>query len=74
SPRYPEITIPVSILAGDSDLIVPEKDNAERLHQALPKSRLILLPKTGHQIPFTRSQAVLDEIERVHKLSRVRIL
>ena len=74
SPRYPEITIPVSILAGDSDLIVPEKDNAERLHQALPKSRLILLPKTGHQIPFTRSQAVIDEIEKVQKLSRVRIL
>ncbi len=74
SPRYPEITIPVSILAGDSDLIVPEKKNAERLHQVLPKSRLILLPKTGHQIPFTRSQAVVDEIERVQKLSRAKTL
>jgi pimeloyl-ACP methyl ester carboxylesterase len=74
SPRYPEITIPVSILAGDSDLIVPEKENADRLHQALPKSRLVLLPKTGHQIPFTRPQAVVDEIERVQKLSRVRTL
>ena len=74
SPRYPEITIPVSILAGDSDLIVPEKKNAERLHQVLPKSRLILLPKTGHQIPFTRSQAVVDEIERVQKLFRATTL
>ncbi len=74
SPQYPEITIPVSILAGDSDLIVPEKENAERLHQALPKSRLVILPKTGHQIPFTRPQAVVDEIERVQKLSRVRTL
>jgi len=74
TPRYSEITIPVSILAGDSDLIVPEKENAERLHQALPKSRLVLLPKTGHQIPFTRSQAVFDEIERIQKLSRVRTL
>jgi len=62
----------VSILAGDSDLIDPEKDNAERLHQAQPKSRLVLLPKTGHQIPFTRPQAVVDEIERVQRLSRVR--
>ena len=65
SPRYPEITVPVSILTGDSDLIVSEKDNAERLHQALPKSHLVVLPKTGHQIPFTRPQAVVDEIERV---------
>ena len=71
SPRYPEIRVPVSILAGDSDLIVPEKANAERLHQALPKSHLVVLPKTGHQIPFTRSQAVLNEIERVQRLSRV---
>jgi len=72
SPRYSEISVPVSILAGDSDLIVSEKENAERLHQALPKSHLIVLPKTGHQVPFTRSQAVVDEIERVQRLSRVR--
>ena len=72
SPRYSEIIVPVSILTGDSDLIVSEKDNAERLHQALPKSHLIVLPKTGHEIPFTRPRAVVDEIERVQKLSRVR--
>jgi pimeloyl-ACP methyl ester carboxylesterase len=53
-------------------LIVAEKDNAERLHQALPKSHLIVLPKTGHEIPFTRSQAVVNEIGRVQRLSRVR--
>lgn len=63
SPRYSEISVPVSIVAGDSDLIVSEKDNAERLHKALPKSHLIVLPKTGHEIPFTRPRAVVDEIE-----------
>ena len=72
SPRYPEVSVPVSILTGDSDLIVSEKDQAERLHQALPKSHLVVLPKTGHQIPFTRPQAVVDEIERVLRLTRVR--
>jgi pimeloyl-ACP methyl ester carboxylesterase len=71
SPRYPEITVPMSILTGDSDLIVAKKEQAERLHQALPKSHLVVLPKTGHQIPFTRPQAVVDEIERVQRLSRV---
>ena len=73
SPRYPEISVPVSILTGDSDLIVSDKEQAARLHQALPKSHLIVLPKTGHQIPFTHPQAVIDEIERVQRLSRVRI-
>ena len=72
SPRYPEISVPVSILAGDSDLIVSEKDQAERLNKALPKSNLIVLPRTGHQIPFTHPQAVVDEVERVQRLSRVR--
>ena len=72
SPRYSEIRVPVSILAGDSDLIVSEKENAARLHQTLPKSQLIVLSKTGHQIPFTRSQAVVHEIERVQRLSRIR--
>ena len=71
SPRYFEIRVPVSILAGDSDLIVSEKENAGRLHQALPRSHLIVLPKTGHEIPFTRSLAVVDEIERVQRLSRL---
>jgi pimeloyl-ACP methyl ester carboxylesterase len=72
SPRYPEISVPVSILAGDSDLIVSEKDNSGRLHLALAQSHLIVLPKTGHEIPFTRPQAVVKEIERVQRLSRVR--
>ena len=72
SPRYSEINVPVSILAGDSDLIVSEKENAERLHHALPRSRLLLLPKTGHQIPFTRARIVVEEIERVQRLSLVR--
>jgi pimeloyl-ACP methyl ester carboxylesterase len=72
SPRYREVTVPVSILAGDSDLIVSEKEQAGRLHQALPRSHLAVLPKTGHQIPFTYPQAVVDEIERVQRLWRVR--
>ena len=72
SPRYSEISVPVSILAGDSDLIVSEKENAERLQQTIQTSRLLILPSTGHQIPFTRPPIVIDEIERVLRLPRVR--
>ena len=72
SPRYAEIAVPISIITGDADLIVSEKENAGRLHEVLPKSRLIVLPKTGHQIPFTHPQSVIDEIERVQRLSRAR--
>jgi pimeloyl-ACP methyl ester carboxylesterase len=72
SPRYSELAVPLTIIAGDSDLIVPVKENAERLHEAVPKSGLVILPKTGHQIPFTRPQTIVDEIERVQRLVRGR--
>jgi pimeloyl-ACP methyl ester carboxylesterase len=70
SPRYAEITIPVSILAGDSDLIVSGAENARPLHEAMPKSRLVVLPQTGHEIPITKPRSVVDEIERVERLAR----
>jgi pimeloyl-ACP methyl ester carboxylesterase len=46
-------------------LIVPATENALRLHEALPHSELIILEKTGHQIPFTRPEAVVEAIDRV---------
>lgn len=62
SARYPNVNVPVSILTGDSDLIVPPDKNAHRLHTAIPGSRLRVLEQTGHQIPFTRPEAVIAEI------------
>ena len=59
------LRVPVSIVVGDSDQIVPVEENARRLQQALPGSELVVLPNTGHQIPFTRPDAVVDAIDRV---------
>jgi len=65
TPRYSEIQVPIAIVTGDSDLIVPSEENAHRLSRTLPKSRLKVLPGTGHQIAFTRPQAVMDAIDQV---------
>ncbi len=65
APRYSDIRVPVVIVTGASDLIVPAKENAHRLYEALPHAELIVLEKTGHQIPFTRPEAVVDAIDRV---------
>lgn len=59
------LRMPVSIVTGDSDLIVSAKENAHRLYEALPHSQLIVLEKTGHQIPFTRPDAVVAAINQV---------
>lgn len=63
--RYPEIRVPVVIVTGDSDLIVPANENSHRLYEALPHAELVVLEKTGHQIPFTRAEAVVEAIDRV---------
>jgi pimeloyl-ACP methyl ester carboxylesterase len=62
--------MPVSIVTGDSDQIVPAKENAYRLSEALPHSQLIVLEKTGHQIPFTKPDAVVDAIDQVAAKAR----
>ena len=67
--RYPDIKVPVVVVTGDADQIVPAEQNAERLYHALPNAHLNLLPKTGHQIPFTRPEAVLAAIDHVAALS-----
>ena len=59
------LRLPISIVAGDSDLIVPVAENSQRLHQTLPGSNLVVLPSTGHQIPFTRPEAVIQAIDQV---------
>lgn len=68
SPRYSELNIPTAIVTGDSDLLVPAEENAHRLSEALPNSHLTVLPNTGHQIPFTRPEAVVDAIDYVAAL------
>jgi pimeloyl-ACP methyl ester carboxylesterase len=65
SARYLEVRTPLAIVTGDSDLIVPAKENAHRLHESLPHSLLHILPETGHQIPFTHPEAVVAAVQLV---------
>jgi pimeloyl-ACP methyl ester carboxylesterase len=65
TPRYSEIRVPVVIVTGDSDLIVPAKENAHRLYQTLPHAEIVVLENVGHQIPFTHPDAVVEAIDRI---------
>jgi len=65
APRYAEIWMPAVIVTGDSDLIVPPRENACRLAEVLPQAKLRILENTGHQIPFVRPDAVLEAIKTV---------
>jgi uncharacterized protein len=42
-----ELSMPLLVINGDNDIQVPAKD-AELLHEANPKSRLVIIPKMNH--------------------------
>jgi pimeloyl-ACP methyl ester carboxylesterase len=46
--RYPEIRVPVAILAGDGDKVVSPTIHSLRLAQALPNARIEVLRGVGH--------------------------
>lgn len=63
SRRYDKIQSPTIIVTGDSDLEVDPERHAIPLHWELSHSELRVLPATGHMIPQTRPEAVLDAVE-----------
>jgi len=65
--RYSEIEIPIVIVVGDSDNFVSAKDNSYRLRDRLSHAQLIILPDTGHAIPQTQPQAVINAINIIGK-------
>lgn len=62
SKRYPEITAPVIILAGESDRVVSPAHHAKWLAARVSGAELLMLPNEGHEIPQTNPAAVLEAI------------
>jgi pimeloyl-ACP methyl ester carboxylesterase len=61
SPRYQEIIARVIIVTGDSDLAVSPQ-HAFDLHQAIKNSRLVVIPRAGHEIPQKHPEVVLKAV------------
>ena len=68
APRYPGLRLPVVIVVGDQDRMVPPRTSA-RLHELLPHSELVRLPDAGHMPQFTRPHAVLTAVDRAAELA-----
>jgi len=62
SPRYSGLTVPTVIVTGDHDQIVNPATNAHRLHSTIPGSVLLELRDTGHEIPQTHPESILQAI------------
>jgi pimeloyl-ACP methyl ester carboxylesterase len=67
--RYPELTVPVAIVAGTQDRVVDPGHNAERLHERLQNlaggSELKLQPGVGHMTHYAHPEQVMEAIEDI---------
>jgi pimeloyl-ACP methyl ester carboxylesterase len=63
SPRYGEITLPVTILAGDADKTVSTEIHARAFAYAVPQTKLVVLEGVGHMVQQAAPERVIAEIE-----------
>ena len=61
--RVKMLRAPTLILQGDSDRMVPPV-TAERYHELLPRSELVMLEQVGHMIQEEQPERVIKEISR----------
>jgi pimeloyl-ACP methyl ester carboxylesterase len=67
-PLYPGLRVPLVILAGAQDRIVPPA-LSDRLHALVPGSELVRVPGAGHMPQFTAPDAVVAAVARAAELA-----
>ncbi|OBV36738.1 alpha/beta fold hydrolase [Janthinobacterium psychrotolerans] len=65
--HYPQLRMPVAIVAGDADAIASAKHNSVRLQRDIDGSELTLLPGEGHMIQHLSQQALVEAVERLER-------
>jgi len=63
APRYGEIALPVTILAGDADKTVSTEIHARAFARAVPQTKLVVLEGIGHMVQQAVPERVIAEIE-----------
>ena len=65
SRHYPELKVPVVVMAGTKDKIVDFGHNSERLDERLPDSELQLQPGVGHMTHYAHPEKVLAAVDEI---------
>lgn len=64
APHYPQLTLPIEIVHGTADTIVPIAVHSHPFTQAVPSAALTLLDGAGHMPHHSRPEAVIAAIHR----------
>lgn len=68
-PRYPSLTLPVELIHGTADSIVPLKIHSQPLSLSLPNATLTVIPGAGHMPHHAHADHVIQAIDRVSENS-----
>lgn len=63
STRYGELTVPVTLIDGEDDVVIDPQANSVRLHDELPHSELFLVPGVGHMSHYAALDRVVNAID-----------
>lgn len=69
APRYRELALPMVIVQGDCDGIVPIEKHAQVLAAAAPQAKLVVLPGIGHMPHHAATERVVAEIEELVRMA-----
>lgn len=64
APAYPGLTLPVELVHGSEDTIVPLSVHSRPLSGILPQARLTVIDGSGHMPHHAHSQTVIDAVLR----------
>lgn len=65
SPRYGELKMPVTIIAGDKDPVVYTDIHSRAIARQVPQAKLEVLPGTGHMVQYVAADRVIRAIEGI---------
>ncbi|PWF47686.1 alpha/beta hydrolase [Massilia glaciei] len=63
--HYPELAVPVKIIAGEQDRVADAGHQSGRLHEQVPGSDLHLEPGTGHMIHYATPDDIIAAIDEL---------
>ncbi|MEM6341124.1 MAG: alpha/beta hydrolase [Pseudomonadota bacterium] len=64
SKRYKDILIPLEMVHGDADTIVPMRIHSEPLSEQIEGANLTIVPNAGHMPHHSHPEAVIEAIDR----------
>ena len=65
-PQYPRLTLPIEMIHGEDDRVVPIHIHSRPMAARLPSAVLTALPATGHMPHHSHLAQVLAAIDRAH--------